>query len=115
VTHPSKRKGNLHEQTLVKQAKESGLPAKRAYGSNGESLGYHAEVDLVVAGKRIQAKIRKSIASFLQPSENVDAVAIRQDRGDTLVVVTWWEYLDLIADKDQQPTILSMDRKEDNA
>lgn len=96
MTHPSKRKGNSFERSLVNIARESGLTAQRAYASNGESLGHHAEVDLVIADKRIQAKRRKSIASFMQPTENVDAVAIRQDRGETLVVVTLWEYLDLV-------------------
>lgn len=99
VAHPSKNKGNGYERELVNQAKESGLEAKRAYASNGEALGLHAEVDLVVAGKRIQAKRRKSIASFMRPSENVDAVCIRQDFDETLVVMTWWEYLDLLKAK----------------
>jgi len=103
MTHPSRRKGNRFELSLVNSAKESGLDAKRAYGSNGEALGHHPEVDLVVAGKRIQAKRRKALASFMVPSENVDAVAIRQDRGETLVVLTWWEYLDLIAGAKQTP------------
>ena len=97
MTHPSKRKGNAFERELVKQAKDSGLEAQRAYASNGEALGHHAEVDLVVNGKRIQAKRRKALASFLRPSEHVDAVAVRQDHGETLVLLTWWEYLELIA------------------
>jgi len=96
MTHPSKLKGNGYERELVNQAKESGLEAKRAYASNGESLGMHAEVDVLVSGKRIQAKRRKSIASFLVPSDNVDAVCVRQDRGETLVILSWWEYLDLL-------------------
>lgn len=96
MTHPSKRKGNSYERELVNQAKESGLTAKRAYGSNGEALGHHAEVDVLVAEKRIQAKRRASIAAFMRPTENVDAVCIREDRGETLVVITWWEYLDLL-------------------
>lgn len=96
MTHPSKRKGNTYERELVKQAIASGLPAERAYASNGRALGHGEEVDLLVGGKRIQAKRRKSIASFMRPTEQVDAVTIRQDRGETLVVVTWWEYLDLV-------------------
>ena len=96
MTHPSKVKGNAYERELVNQAKLSGIDAKRAYASNGESLGMHAEVDLVVGGKRIQAKRRKSLASFMRPNENVDAVAIREDRGDTLIVISWAEYLELV-------------------
>ena len=96
MTHPSKRKGSTFERQLVNQARESGLDAQRAYASNGEALGEHAEVDLMVESKRIQAKRRKSIATFLHPSEHVDAVAVRQDRGETLIIMTWWEYLDLL-------------------
>jgi len=98
MTHPSKRKGNAYERELVNQARDSGLESKRAYASNGQSLGMHEEVDLLVQGKRIQAKRRKSIAKFLQPNENIDAVAFREDCGQTMVLITWWEYLDLLAE-----------------
>lgn len=96
MTHPSKRKGNGFERELVNHALESGLHAKRAYASNGESLGFHCEVDLVVAGKKIQAKRRKALPAYLVPSDNVDAVVFRPDRGDTLVLLNWFDYLDLI-------------------
>lgn len=96
MTHPSKRKGNTYERELVNQAKDSGLDAKRAYASNGESLGHSAEVDLIVAGKRIQAKRRKAIAAWMVPNDKIDAVCVRQDKGDTVVLLSWWEYLDLI-------------------
>ena len=96
MTHPSKRKGNNFERELVSEAHQAGLSAERAYASNGKSLGHAEDVDLVVAGKRIQAKRRKAIAAFLRPSETVDAVAVREDHGETIVLVTWWEYLELI-------------------
>jgi Holliday junction resolvase len=96
MTHPSKRKGNGFERELVNQALESGMDAKRAYASNGESLGHHAEVDLVVAGKRIQAKRRKALPAYLIPSDEVDATVFRADHGDTLVLLNWFDYLDLI-------------------
>ena len=95
MTHPSKRKGNSYERELVNQARESGLVAERAYASNGRSLGHGEEVDVLVAGKRIQAKRRKSLAKFLCPTDEVDAVVFRQDGGESLVLITWWEYLDL--------------------
>lgn len=96
MTHSSKIKGNSYERELVNSAKESGLESKRAYASDGRSLGHHEEVDLLVSGKRIQAKRRRSIAKYLLPNENVDAVAFRPDRGETVVLITWWEYLDLL-------------------
>lgn len=73
-----KRKGNGFERELVNTAKNSGLSAQRAYASNGEALGHHAEVDLVVEVVRIQAKRRASIAGYVQPTEHVDAVALRR-------------------------------------
>jgi Holliday junction resolvase len=96
MTHPSKTKGNTYERELVNAAKEAGLESKRAYASDGRSLGLHETVDLLIQDKKIQAKRRKSIAAFMQPTEHVDAVAIRQDRGSTLIVVTLEEYLNLI-------------------
>ena len=96
MTHPSKRKGNTYERELVKQALASGLESKRAYASNGEALGWHATVDLLVGSERVQAKRRKALAAWMRPTEHVDAVAVREDRGETLVVLTWWKYLDLL-------------------
>ena len=96
MPHPSKQKGNRYERELVNQALASGIPAKRAPGSNGEAIGEHAEVDLVVGGFRGQAKIRKSIADYITPSENVDFQVIRENGGISYVVIEWFEFLDLI-------------------
>lgn len=93
MTHPSKRKGNAFERELVNDAKAHGVEAKRAYASNGESLGHHAEVDIVVGGHRVQCKRRARIAKDFVPSKHVDAVAIRQDRGETLVIVRWSDWV----------------------
>lgn len=93
MTHSSKRKGNAFERELVNDAKEQGVPARRAYASNGESLGYHAEVDIVVGGHRVQCKRRARICADYIPSEHVDAVAMRADRGETLVIVRWSDWL----------------------
>jgi|TARA_R100001015_G_C4594820_1_gene150066 Holliday junction resolvase len=93
MTHPSKVKGNKFERDVVNKAKEFGLDSKRAYASNGESLGMHAEVDLLIKDYKIQAKIRKSIASYLLPNENVDAQVIRQDRGEAYVVLRLEDWL----------------------
>jgi len=94
---PSKAKGNRFEREVVNKATESGLTAKRAWGSNGASLGMHEEVDLII-GKdpviKIQAKCRKSLASFLQPTEHVDAVVCKQDRGETLIILRFDDWLE---------------------
>lgn len=91
-----KRKGNVFERELVKLAIDSGLDAQRAWGSNGASLGWHAEVDVMVNGCRIQAKRRASIAGFMQPTENVDAVALRADNGEALIVLRYSDFLDML-------------------
>tara|TARA_Y100001963_G_scaffold54510_1_gene76321 strand:+ start:123 stop:416 length:294 start_codon:yes stop_codon:yes gene_type:complete len=93
MAHPSKVKGNKFERDVVNKAKELGLKSKRAYASNGESLGLHAEVDLIIEDYKIQAKIRKAIASYLVPNENVDAQVIRQDRGETYIVLRLDDWL----------------------
>ena len=93
MSHPSKVKGNTFERFVVNKAKELGLDSKRAYASNGESLGMHAEVDLIIKHYKIQAKIRKSIASYLIPNENVDAQVIRQDRGEAYIVLRLEDWL----------------------
>ena len=49
----------------------------------------HEEVDLTIGKNpqiKVQAKCRKKLASFLQPSEHVDVVICKQDRGDILVI-----------------------------
>jgi len=96
MTSPSKVKGNTYERELVNQAKDAGFDSKRAYASDGRSLGLHETVDLLIDGKRIQAKRRKKIASFMMPDEHVDAVAIRQDRDGTVIVITLEEYFKLL-------------------
>ena len=92
----SKAKGTGYERELVQQALAAGLDAKRAWGSNGESLGLDSEVDLVVEGFTVQAKRRKMVPEYLKPSPRVDMQAIREDRGRTLVVVDYFDLLDLL-------------------
>ena len=94
MTHPSKSKGNRFERELVNQARAAGLEAARAFASNGQSLGEAEAVDVVVNGMRIQAKRRKSLASYLQIPDDCDAVAFRQDRGPTLVLISYEAFLD---------------------
>lgn len=96
MTHPNKAKGNRFERQLVDIATESGMEAKRAWGSNGESLGHSEEVDLVIENLRIQAKIRKKLPAYLQVPDGCDMVAFRQDRGDPLVLMTYYDFLDLV-------------------
>jgi len=97
MTHPSKRKGNAYERELVNQAREAGLPAERAYASNGRALGEHEEVDCKIAGQRIQAKRRAKIAAWIKPAGNhVDAQAVRENGGETFVILRYADYLAML-------------------
>jgi Holliday junction resolvase len=90
----SKAKGNRFEREIVNIAKELGLEAKRAWGSNGAALGCHEEVDVLLEDDfKIQAKCRKKLADFLLPTEHVDAVVCKQDRGETLIILRFKDWL----------------------
>lgn len=97
MTHPSKVKGNTFERELVREAQAVGLRATRAWGSNGQALGKAAGVDLVVGGRCLQAKRRRVFPKYLQPDKDCHAVVFRQDRGPTLVLLRWEDYLRCLA------------------
>ena len=100
MTHPNKIKGNNYERELVNDAQDKNLLAERAYASNGKALGEVEEVDLIVGGCRIQAKRRKALPNYLALNDGVDAVAFRQDRGETLVLIRWSDFLDKLKETD---------------
>lgn len=93
---PSKAKGNRFERELVNKAKEYGLDAKRAYASNGLSLGLTDDVDLLIDGKAYQAKCRKTIGELYKPNKNVFGQIFKEDRGDTYVMLRLDDYLHLL-------------------
>ena len=92
---PSKRKGNAFERELVQLAKGWGFSARRAWGSNGRSLGMHEEVDCVIEEYTVQAKIRKTLPKYLK-CEHTDIVAFRENRGDTYALMPMDKFLDLL-------------------
>ena len=111
---PSKsmRKGSGFEREIVNQSLESGLEAKRAWGSNGRSLGLDEEVDLVVEDYKVQAKRRKSIASYLTPSDHVDLVVAREDGAVALAIMTWWNWLNMIKElKNLQERVAQLEKR----
>ena len=48
MASPSKAKGNRFEREIVNKMTSLGIKAKRAWGSNGASLGMHEEVDVLI-------------------------------------------------------------------
>jgi hypothetical protein len=97
----SKIKGNTYERELVNYFTDKGLDSERARGSDGRSLGMAEDVDgyfkLTRTGKKIkwQAKRRKTIPKWLATG-NSDIVLVREDRGDTHVVIDLDLFMQLI-------------------
>jgi len=96
MTHPNKRRGNAFERELVQMAKDMGLDAVRAYGSDGRSLGKSEKVDVMVGEVTIQAKKRAKIAEYIKIPSDVDMVVIRENRGKPLAIVPFEKILRLI-------------------
>lgn len=101
MSHPSKQKGNRFETLIVKMTKDLDVPARRAWGSNGQALGMHEEVDVLINEDiKVQAKVRKKIAEWIMPDENVDIQVIKQTSGELkkripYVVIPFDDYLEL--------------------
>jgi|TARA_R100001530_G_scaffold47170_1_gene35450 hypothetical protein len=93
---PSKNKGSKFERDCVKIAKEYGLEAKRAWGSDGRSLGMEPEVDLVVDDYKVQCKIRKRIAKWILPEQMVDIQLIRENYGEAYVIQPYDKWLEMV-------------------
>ena len=55
----------------------------------------HEEVDVLLEGElRIQAKCRKKIAKWLKPSVFVDAVTVKENHGETYIIIRYDEFLE---------------------
>ena len=99
MTHKNKVRGNNLEREIVNAAKDIGLSAKRAYASDGRSLGKSEVVDVVVEYTTIQAKRRKKVAQWLYPDyhgDDVDAVVTRMDRKEPLAIIPLKRFLRLL-------------------
>lgn len=96
MSSPEKAKGNRFERQFVNIAKEHGLSAERAYGSNGRALGENEEVDVKLEHLKVQCKVRKKIGDLYKPSENVDIQAFKEDRGETYVMMRYELLLEIL-------------------
>jgi len=96
-----KQKGNRIERECVNLAKGYGFKSKRAWGSDGRSLGWHEEVDVTIdIGKptglyKFQVKGRKAIADYLKPCEHVYGQILKEDRHEPLVTIRYKDLLTL--------------------
>ena len=90
----NKQKGNRFERQIVNLCEQHDIPAKRSWGSDGRSLGLHEEVDVLIDEHiTVQAKVRKKIAEWLQPSEEIDIQVVKQDRGDVMIIMRFDDWL----------------------
>jgi hypothetical protein len=83
----NKHRGRGYETEVVNQALAMELDAKRAWGSDGRSLGLEANVDLTIEGYKGQAKRTSRLAHYLKPDDNVDFQVFREDRGTSFVML----------------------------
>ena len=97
MSSPSKVKGNTFEREVVNQAKKYGLKSIRAYASNGISIGEAEDVDVKIENLKGQCKRRKRIAKWLKPPESCDIALVREDRGETYVIIQYEDLLEIVA------------------
>ena len=97
MSSPSKIKGNTFEREVVNQAKEFGLKSIRAYASNGISIGEAEDVDVKIENLKGQCKRRKRIAKWLKPPDSCDIALVREDRGETYVIIEYGDFLEIVA------------------
>ena len=97
MSSPSKVKGNTFEREVVNQAKKYGLKSIRAYASNGISIGEAEDVDVKIENLKGQCKRRKRIARWLKPPESCDIALVREDRGETYVIIEYGDFLEIVA------------------
>jgi len=91
-----KKKGYAFEREIVNHVIERGFDAQRAWGSDGRSLGFGHNVDILIDGRTFQLKRRASIADYVTPDNDVFGQIIRADRKPAYVVLRLDDFLDLI-------------------
>ena len=105
MSSKSKAKGNRFEKECVEIAEQHGFQAKRAWGSDGRSIGKDSEVDVVISyllssdmerEMDVQCKVRNKIAQYLLPPESCDITLIKQDRGEIYATIRYKDLLELI-------------------
>ena len=92
----NRQRGFEFEREVVNTARRLGFIARRAYASNGQSLGVHESVDCIVGDYKIQCKRKKAVADYIRLSPEFDLVVFREDKGRACVVMDYERFLKLI-------------------
>lgn len=105
VANRNKERGNELERELRDQAHEHGLYAKRAWGSDGRSLGLSEDVDVVLEDFRVQCKRKKVLPAWIDAdnySDDVDFIVTRKDNTKrSLTVIPTEMFLQILKDRNR--------------
>lgn len=98
MTAKNKARGNSLENQVVRDfSKVPNVRARRFWGSNGESGGEHATVDILVKSTtwdlRLQCKKKRKLPDWLGFSDHVDGVVFSEDRGKRYLLIELDEFL----------------------
>ena len=97
MSSKSKQKGNRFERECVEVAKDKDVRAIRAWGADGRALGLTSEVDILIDKYKAQCKVRKRVAKWLKPSEEVDIQLVKEDRGQIYLIQRYDEWLEMVS------------------
>ena len=93
----SKIKGNTFERRIVNFFEAVGLSCRRAWGSDGRSMGLTEGVDGTLNDEyKWQAKCKAQISPFYIPNKEVDFQIFKGNRTDTYVTMTAQTLADMI-------------------
>lgn len=95
----SRRKGFRFEHDVVNLIQSFGLEAQRAHSSDGRTMGWPSEVDLVFGQYYCQLKRRNKLPDYLKMDSGVNLVIIREDQKEALALIQLNELLHLITAK----------------
>ena len=96
----NRARGFGYEREVVNLAKSKGLVARRAWGSDGRTLGLTADVDIIIEGLgATQAKRVKKLPAYLHIPSSCAGVVFRMDRGESFILLRLDEYLDKLAER----------------
>jgi len=112
----SKDKGNRFERDIVNFFTNVGILCRRAWGSDGRSMGLTEGVDGTLNDEyKWQAKCKAKISPFYIPNDEVDFQIFKGDRTKTYVTMTsekMGEIIKRVNDLHQHNESLEMENKD---